>query len=129
MSNKMHRDTHRLVEEMKREEWRSPSARMIRQENARLHYEAEAKAYREHEKRMRDEVASRERRARRTAYYANHLEIRDRHNKVSLIIAAIATVAVFLFMVFDGHLLGFFETIGILLVVFLVVWANLMGVM
>ena len=124
MSNMNHRDTHRLVEEMKREEWRSPSARLIRQENARLHYEAEAKAYREHEKRMRDEADDRERRAERAAYYADHPEARDRVIRIKMIISAVATVAVFLFMVFDGHSIIFPDTIYILLGVFFAVFVN-----
>lgn len=125
MSNRIRRDTHRLVEEMKREEWRSPSARLIRQENARLHYEAEAKAYREHEKRIRDEAASRERRERMEAYYADHPEARDRVIRIKMIVSAVATFAVFLFMVFDGHSIIFPDTIFILLGVFFAVFVNI----
>lgn len=124
MSRMTSGDTHRLVEEMKREEWRSPSARLIREENARLHYEAEDKAYREHEKRMRDEAAARERREQREAYYANHPEARARDNRIRLIVSAVITAALFLYMVFDGQKITFPDTPVILLVVFFSVLAN-----
>lgn len=116
MSARTPQESHRMMNRAKHDEWLSWYGHKLREENARLTYEAQDKAYRAHEERMRTSTALQRQRQR----YEGHPEVARRELFAALTIGGIAAVGCLVLMLVGG-VGSILEAIGMSIFVFIIV--------
>ena len=116
MSTRTPKESRQMANRAKYDEWLSWYGHKLREENARLTYEAQDKAYRAHEERMRTSTALQRQRQR----YEGHPEVARRELFAALIIGGIAAIGCLVLML-AGNAGSVLEAIGMSVFVFFIV--------